>query len=41
MIARYRLLAERLRTELAALEHLVERAEGAVVRAAQQPDDEQ
>lgn len=40
MIPRYRLLAERLRTELAALEQVVERAEGALPKAIRQPQDQ-
>jgi len=39
MIARYRLLAERLRVELRALETTVTRAEQARTRSAQQPAD--
>ncbi|HEY4691474.1 MAG TPA: hypothetical protein VIK33_19350 [Anaerolineae bacterium] len=39
MIARYRLLAERLRTELQNIEHVVERAGHALSRAVQQPQD--
>ena len=41
MIARYRLLAERLRAELRSLEIIVERAEGAVSRAIHQPQDQE
>jgi hypothetical protein len=37
VISRYRLLAERLRTELATLEQVVERTEDALSRATQQP----
>jgi len=40
MIARYRLLAERLRNELRSLDRVVERAEGALARAIQQPQDQ-
>lgn len=40
MIARYRVLAERLRAELQTLERVVERAEGAVERATQNPQDQ-
>ncbi|HFD38223.1 MAG TPA: hypothetical protein ENJ31_00010 [Anaerolineae bacterium] len=40
MIPRYRLLAERLRTELAKLDQVVRRAEGALERAARQPADQ-
>ncbi len=40
MISRYRLLAERLRTELLTLEQIVERAEGALTRASQQTQDQ-
>ncbi len=39
MIPRYRLLEERLRTELLALEQVIRRAEGALSRATQQPQD--
>ena len=39
MIARYRVLAERLRSELQVLEQVVDRAEGAVDRALQHPRD--
>jgi hypothetical protein len=41
MIARYRLLAERLRAELVVLDQLAARAEGATRRAAQAPQDAQ
>ena len=40
MIARYRLLAERLRAELQQLERIVTRAETALLRARQQPADQ-
>jgi hypothetical protein len=40
VIARYRLVAARLRTELQTLEQVVERAEGALSRAARQPQDQ-
>lgn len=40
MISPYLLLAERLRSELASLEQVVERAEGALARAGQQPQDQ-
>lgn len=40
MIPRYRLLAERLRKELETLERVVERAEGALIRAEEQPADQ-
>jgi hypothetical protein len=40
MIARYRVLSERLEAELAALGLVVGRAEGAAIRAGQQPQDE-
>lgn len=40
MIARYRVLTERLRAELEKLEQVVARAEGAISRANQQPQDE-
>ncbi len=39
MIPRYRLLAERLRSELSNIEQVVARAEGAVLRAEQTPQD--
>lgn len=41
MIARYRVLAERLRTELVELERVVEQATGAIDRAAQDPQDKE
>lgn len=41
MIPRYQLLAERIRFELKALERLVVRAEGAMRRATETPDDEE
>lgn len=41
MIPQYRVLAQRIRTELQALDHVVERAEGALERATQQPQDEE
>ena len=40
MIPRYRILAERLRKEVQALERVVERAEGALVRAVRLPSDQ-
>lgn len=40
MIARYRVLAERLRAELQVLEQVVGRAEGALDRTAQHPEDQ-
>lgn len=40
MMPRYRLLAERLRTELETLEQVVERAEGALSRAVREPQDQ-
>lgn len=40
MITRYRLLAERLRVELQTLERIVQRAESALSRAIQQPQDQ-
>ena len=40
MMPRYRLLAERMRTELQALETVVQRAEGALIRALHQPADQ-
>ncbi len=40
MIARYRFLAERLRAELQPLEKVVARAEGAMTRAQQSPQDQ-
>ncbi len=40
MIPHYLLLAERLRAELASLEQVVERAEAALARTSQQPQDE-
>jgi hypothetical protein len=40
MIPGYRLLAERLRTDVQALARVVERAESALARAAQQPADQ-
>ena len=40
MIARYRLLAERLRAELQVLVRVVERAEGAQSQATRQPQDQ-
>lgn len=40
MIARYRLLAARIRDELDALAQVVSRAEGALPRAARQPQDQ-
>lgn len=39
MIARYRLLAGRIRTELVGLGKVVEQAQGAIARAEQQPDN--
>ena len=39
MIPRYRLLEERLRTELLALEQVIRRTEGALSRATRQPQD--
>lgn len=39
MITRYRLLAERIRVELRALEELVVRAEGAIERGLKLPED--
>lgn len=39
MISQYRVLAERIKVELAALEQVVERVEGALQRAAEDPDD--
>lgn len=41
MIPRYRLLAERLKSELESLARIVERAENALSRAADQPQDKQ
>jgi hypothetical protein len=41
MISRYRVLAERLRAEIQALEKVVKRAKGALVRATQQPQDQE
>jgi hypothetical protein len=40
VITRYRVLAERIRGELQTLEQVVERAEGAVAQAAQQPENQ-
>jgi len=40
VIARYRLLAERLRAELQVLVRVVERAEGAQSQATRQPQDQ-
>lgn len=39
MIVRYRVLSERLKTELDSLEKVVDRVEGAVSRANQKPED--
>ena len=41
MIPQYRILAQRIRAELQALDHVVERAEGALERASRQPQDEE
>src|SRR5689334_6467710 len=41
MIARYRVLAERIRAELEPLERVVGRAEGAMERASQHPQDQE
>lgn len=41
MIARYRVLAERLRAELPALARVVDQATGAIERAAQQPQNKE
>ena len=41
MIARYRVLTERLRSELQSLERVVGRAEGALSRAVQRPEDQE
>ena len=41
MIARYRVLAERIRAELTPLGHVVDRAESALDRATQQPDNQE
>lgn len=40
MIPRYRLLAERVRAEVQALDSVVQRAEGALIRATRQPADQ-
>jgi hypothetical protein len=40
MISRYRLLAQRIRTQMTEVERLVNRAEGAVNRAAKSPADQ-
>jgi len=40
MIARYKVLTERLRSELQPLEQIVERVEGALARSVQQPENE-
>lgn len=40
MIARYRVLPERIRAELQAIEKLVNRAKGALTRAARSPQDQ-
>ncbi len=40
MIARYRLLAERLRVDLRSLARVIERAENALSRASRQPQDQ-
>lgn len=40
MIPRYRLLAQRIRTEFVSIERVVQRAEGALLRAKQRPEDQ-
>ncbi len=41
MIARYRVLAERIRAEIVPLQHVVERAESALNRSSQQPANQE